>query len=93
MSVIERSITVAVCTECGGIAGASAHGHAPPVEWHWESVEYVRADQLAGAVEAMELARVELDTALGFIDAAATFKGRRSVRLCIVRARHFIGGQ
>ena len=46
-----------------------------------------------GATGAMELARIELDAALHFLDDAATFKFKRSVRLCMVRARHFIGGQ
>lgn len=58
-----------------------------------EWVEVVPATDYEGAVEAMELARIELDTALTFLDPAAAFKGKRSVRLCIIRARHFIGGQ
>jgi hypothetical protein len=65
-----RSITVAVCTECGGIAGLGAHGHAPPVEWHWESEEYVRADQLAGAVKALAKADGEVATLADALRAA-----------------------
>jgi hypothetical protein len=49
MSLIARW-TLMVCSQCGEQAGMNAHGHAPPTEWRWLSVEVVPAEQLRGAV-------------------------------------------
>lgn len=57
MSAVECRLTLEVCSHCGGIAGASAHGHTDAPDWRWKRVEYVPADQLTGAVS-------ERDTAL-----------------------------
>lgn len=44
------ALTIEVCSVCGAHAGWGAHGHPDAPGWRWERVEYVRADQLAGAV-------------------------------------------
>ena len=44
-----KPVTLEVCSHCGEIAGASAHGHADAPGWDWLHVEYVPAEVLANA--------------------------------------------
>lgn len=59
-----RNVTHDVCSHCGEIAGASAHGHTGGPDWRWERVEYVPASQLRGAVEAIERSHAILADAI-----------------------------
>jgi hypothetical protein len=87
--MIARNVTHDICSHCGGVAGAGIHGHTDAPDWRWLRVEYVPADQLAGAVEALREWLAADD------DAERDYTPESEARLdaAIRVARAIVGGQ